>query len=163
MGSIVLPLRHYLNMEIQMSRNLGAGGRVVKASQGLGYSLLTVGAGVTTFAMGTATAGLAMTGVGIPLAALTAAGTGGCGYGTFFFGKKTGHKFARAFQANHHEHTHHETSTKKEYQVAPLFKPFANGAQAMASLSGKHTKALVNPADVEKITSEESTTNSMKA
>ncbi|MBL7478447.1 hypothetical protein [Legionella bononiensis] len=86
--------------------------RTLKFTQGLGYCTLTAGAGIGTLILATATCGLAMTGVGIPLAFVTGVGAGGCGYGTVFFAKKTGHKFVRAFEEgeHHHHHGNHDVS-----------------------------------------------------
>lgn len=78
--------------------------RPLKFTQGLGYGVLTIGAGLTTLFLGTATVGLFMTGIGAPLGLLTAAGTAGTGYGTLFFGKKTGHKMIRTFEEAKHSY-----------------------------------------------------------
>lgn len=85
----------------------GFGKRTLKFSQGLGYGTLTTGAGLLTLTMATVTMGLAMTGVGLPLAFLTGAGTVGCGALTVLSGKRTGHKFGRAFEEGEHSYRGH--------------------------------------------------------
>lgn len=71
--------------------------RTLKFTQGLGYGTFMCAAGVGTLVLATATMALAMTGIGVPVAFLTGAGTVGCGAGTVLAGKKMAHKFDRAF------------------------------------------------------------------
>lgn len=76
----------------------------LKFTQGLGYGTLTIAAGVGTLVLATATVGLFMTGIGAPVGIVTGAGTIGCGAGTILAGKRTGHKFFRAFEKSNHSH-----------------------------------------------------------
>jgi hypothetical protein len=111
--------------------------RTLKFTQGLGYGTLTAGAGIGTLILATATCGLCMTGLGIPLALVTGAGTAGCGYGTVFFAKKTGHKFVRAFEEG--EHHHHDDNHNVNYGFTAVDVNTFTGSNAADTLNKNKT------------------------
>lgn len=79
--------------------------RGLKFLQGLGYVGLSILSGVATIFLASLTIGLASTIIGIPLAVLTAMGTGACAVGTVYFAVEAGDKFVCAFE--HDDHVHH--------------------------------------------------------
>lgn len=111
--------------------------RTLKFTQGLGYGTLTTGAALGTLFLAAATWGLAITGVGIPLAFVTGVGTAGCGYGTVFFAKKTGHKFGRAFEEGKHHHDHNDQNIN--YGFTEVDVNSITGSNAANSLKNNKT------------------------
>lgn len=86
--------------------------RSLKFLQGLGYVVLTGVAAVGTVFLATVTVGLAMTGIGIPLAFVTGAATVGCAAGTGYFAFEAGHKFVHAFESDDYDHHHYVTNVE---------------------------------------------------
>lgn len=119
----------------------GFGKRTLKFTQGLGYGTLTTGAGLLTLTMATVTMGLAMTGVGLPLAFLTGAGTVGCGALTVVSGKRTGHKFGRAFEEGEHSYRGHCSYARTQLYVRTHSQTSAEPAPA------QHTVSIPNQTD----------------
>lgn len=119
--------------------------RTFKFTQGIGYVGLTGVAGLSTFFLATATCALAMTGVGAPLALVTGAGTVGCGVGTVFFAKKSGHKFGRAFEEGDHHHHHRGSDRDIVYgghhvtTAASMMGYSSNAAQQLSQRSSSKT------------------------
>ena len=121
------------------------GRRVLKGTQGTGYMLLTAGAGLTTVFLATATCGLAMTGIGIPLAIITGAGTAGTGYGTIYFAKRTGHKFIRSAEQGRHSNEgrcSHAPQTQSLWNNHGLPATSENNEERKEDNPPHHTKAL---------------------
>lgn len=73
--------------------------RSLKFVQGLGYGVLTGVSAVGVVVFATATVGFSVTIIGVPVAILCLAATGGCVAGTVYFGYKTGDKFVHAFES----------------------------------------------------------------
>lgn len=84
-----------------MSKLSHAGKHSVYFFKGAGYTGATSVCAVSTLVLATLTCGLFMTGIGIPLGLLTAAGTGGTAYGTVASAQKTGKNFSKAFSHCH--------------------------------------------------------------
>ena len=83
----------------------GAFVRIIDVPESILYGATTVVMVGTTLAMGTAVIGLAMTGIGLPVAIIPLA----IGYGTYgatvYCGSKTGHKIAVACGSNKNCHS----------------------------------------------------------
>lgn len=75
-----------------MSGNFSFFHRAKDGAEVVAFSAATVVAGTTTLALGVATAGLVMTGIGIPVALLTGPLAVGTAAGTVFSGSKVHHK-----------------------------------------------------------------------
>lgn len=89
---------------------MGKAKRTLKFVQGIGYGTLTVGAALGTVTLAVTTVALCATGIGTPVGLLAGAGAVGCGAGTVVAGKRTFHKFGRAFERSYHAPTYHPTS-----------------------------------------------------
>lgn len=131
--------------------------RTFKFTQGIGYVGLTGIAGISTFFLATATCALAMTGVGVPLALVTGAGTVGCGAGTIFFAKKSGHKFGRAFEEGDHHHHHRGNDRGIEYgrhhvtTAASMLDHGSNAANQLSSQRNASKPGSANEDSVEQV------------